>query len=107
MNISLVISGPYFSVLKLNTGKDGPEIAPYLDTFHASNASQYYESFNGVRLRLCSHLIQLRTVWLNRVLKRISHLQVFYDKFVLKNFAEFTRKRLAILSHLESFIIKL
>ena len=29
------ISGPYFSVFKQNTGKHGPEIAPYLDTFHA------------------------------------------------------------------------
>ena len=39
-----VISGPYFSVFGLNTeisvfspntGKYGPEITPYLDTFHA------------------------------------------------------------------------
>ena len=30
-----VISGPYFPVLSLNTGKYGPEITPYLDTFHA------------------------------------------------------------------------
>ena len=30
-----VISGPYFPVLGLNTGKYGPEITPYLDTFHA------------------------------------------------------------------------
>ena len=30
-----VISGPYFSVFSPNTGKYGPEITPYLDTFHA------------------------------------------------------------------------
>ena len=30
-----VISGPYFPVFGLNTGKYGPEITPCLDTFHA------------------------------------------------------------------------
>ena len=30
-----VLSGPYFPVLGLNTGKCGPEKTPYLDTFHA------------------------------------------------------------------------
>ena len=30
-----VISGPYFFVFSSNTGKDRPEITPYLDTFHA------------------------------------------------------------------------
>ena len=30
-----VISGPYFPVFGLNIGKYGPEIIPYLDTFHA------------------------------------------------------------------------
>ena len=30
-----VISGPYFPALGLNTGKYGPEKAPYLDTFHS------------------------------------------------------------------------
>ena len=29
-----VLSGPYFPVLGLNTGKCGPEKTPYLDTFH-------------------------------------------------------------------------
>ena len=29
-----VVSGPYFPVFVLNTGKYGPEITPYLDTFH-------------------------------------------------------------------------
>ena len=28
-----VISSPYFPVFKLNTGKYGPEITPYEDTF--------------------------------------------------------------------------
>ena len=30
-----VISSPYFPVFGLNTGKYGPEITAYLDTFHA------------------------------------------------------------------------
>ena len=30
-----VISGPYFPVFGLNTGKYGPEITLCLDTFHA------------------------------------------------------------------------
>ena len=30
-----VISGPHFPLFGLNTGKHGPEITPYLDTFHA------------------------------------------------------------------------
>ena len=30
-----VISVPYFPVFNPNTGKYGPEITPYLDTFHA------------------------------------------------------------------------
>ena len=30
-----VISGPYFPVFSSNTGKYGPEITAYLDTFHA------------------------------------------------------------------------
>ena len=29
-----VISDPYFPVFELNTGKYGPGITPYLDTFH-------------------------------------------------------------------------
>ena len=29
-----VISGPSFPVFGLNTGKYGPEITPYLNTFH-------------------------------------------------------------------------
>ena len=30
-----IISGPYFPVFGLDTGKYGPEITPYLDTFQA------------------------------------------------------------------------
>ena len=30
-----VISGPCFTVFNPNAGKYGPEITPYLDTFHA------------------------------------------------------------------------
>ena len=30
-----VISGQYFPIFGLNTGRYGPEITPYFDTFHA------------------------------------------------------------------------
>ena len=30
-----VISGPYFPVFSSNIGQYGPEITPYLNTFHA------------------------------------------------------------------------
>ena len=36
------ISGPYFPVFGLNTGKYGPDVTPYLDTFHAVIANHYY-----------------------------------------------------------------
>ena len=38
MKVSIygVISGPYFPVFGLNTGKHRPEITPYLDTFYDS-----------------------------------------------------------------------
>ena len=32
-----VTSGPYFPVFSPNTGKYGPEITRYLDTFHTVN----------------------------------------------------------------------
>ena len=35
MSKYVVISAPYFPVFGLNTGKYGPDITPYLDTFHA------------------------------------------------------------------------
>ena len=36
-----VISGPYFPVFGLYTGKYGPDITPYLDTFHAVIESSF------------------------------------------------------------------
>ena len=40
-----VISGPYFPVFGLNTGKYGPEITPYLDTYHAVWQILFYNEF--------------------------------------------------------------
>ena len=37
-----VISGQYFPIFGLNTGKYGPEITPYLDTFHAVQLCKDY-----------------------------------------------------------------
>ena len=39
-----VISGPYFPVFSPNTGKYGPEITPYLDTFHTVKKVQLWPS---------------------------------------------------------------
>ena len=36
-----VISSPHFPVFSPNTGKYGPEITPYLDTFHAVQSWLY------------------------------------------------------------------
>ena len=36
-----VIFGPYFLVFSLNTGKYGPEITRYLDTFHVVANTHY------------------------------------------------------------------
>ena len=41
-----VISGPYFPVFGLNTGKYGPEITPYLDTFRSVNQSHTLKTQN-------------------------------------------------------------
>ena len=40
-----VISGAYFPVFGLNTGKYGPEITPYLDTYHALEHSSIFISY--------------------------------------------------------------
>ena len=47
-----VISGPYFPVFNPNIGKYGPEITPYLDTFHAvmfigKSMSLLHDKFKG------------------------------------------------------------
>ena len=39
-----VISGPYFSVFGLNTGKYRPEITSHLDTFHAGHVMALCET---------------------------------------------------------------
>ena len=53
-----VFSGPYFPVFNPNTGKYGPEITPYLDTFHAVmvymvysfTISRNFEAFHNIKL---------------------------------------------------------
>ena len=40
-------STPYLSVFSLNTGKYGPEITPYLDTFHAVAVVRIPRDFNS------------------------------------------------------------
>ena len=43
-----LISGPHFPIFGLNTGKYGPEITPYLDTFYAvsGSGSTIFSSFS-------------------------------------------------------------
>ena len=43
-----VISGPYFPVFGLNTGKYGPENPPYLDTFYAVREDVMDKMIRGV-----------------------------------------------------------
>ena len=39
-----VISGPYLPVFSPNIGRYGPEITPYLDTFHLVHIAAYIQS---------------------------------------------------------------
>ena len=61
-----VISGPYFPVFSPNTVKYGPEITPYLDTFHAvcftSNKTQRtlrWLSFKNIKVQFPKSNISL------------------------------------------------
>ena len=56
-----VISGPYFPAVGMNTGKGGPEITPYLDTFHAVLLNKsLMENFNICKI----FLSELCFLWL-------------------------------------------
>ena len=58
-----IISGPYFCVFSPNIGKYGPEITPYLDTFHAVHMLLIFNSEDhgeGNRSTLICPLIYLR-----------------------------------------------
>ena len=74
-----VISGPYFPVFGLNTGiygvnpntgKYGPEITPYLDTFHA---------------------VHIITIFLKNYIYQMS--QTLSDVVVLKSLATLNKKQ--------------
>ena len=64
-----VLSGPYFPVFGLNTGKYGPEEIPYFDTFHVVHTT--YRSLGEDNM----NLIDLRTMLL-RVLSFMGFLRV-------------------------------
>ena len=51
-----VISGSYFPVFSPNTGKYGPEITPYLYTFHA-----VLEITNNLNIRNGEHALIVQT----------------------------------------------
>ena len=68
-----VYSGSYFFVFCPNTGKYGPEVTPYLETFHAV-------------------VVYLIICWFTTLFR--SSRPVFCKKGVLKNFAKFSGKHL-------------
>ena len=58
-----VFSGSYFSVLGLITGKYGPEISPYLDTFHAVTALPalfFHHMQIGHYVLICKYVDEIR-----------------------------------------------
>ena len=61
-----VISGPFFPVFGLNTGKYGPEITPYLDTFHVVLSICYSEvnSYEISSIRYPCFTRVGNTIWL-------------------------------------------
>ena len=67
-----VISGPYFPEFSQNTGKYGPEITQYLDTFHAVYVSadddelvlqNGLKTFFHVTLKFVRPKFQSRSLW--------------------------------------------
>ena len=68
-----VYSGSYFFVFCPNTGKYGPEVTPYLETFHAV-------------------VVSLIICWFTTLFR--SSCPVFCKKGILRNFAKFSGKHL-------------
>ena len=52
-----VFSGPYFPVFSLNTGKCRPGKTPYLDSFHAVQATVLYIWRRALGIEKCSSTI--------------------------------------------------
>ena len=76
MSKCVVISGGYFPVFGLNTGKYGPEMTTYLDTFHAVDVTETCESD-------CHKLI---TAFMKSHISRLKLQNVHYRSY--KNFSE-------------------
>ena len=56
-----VISGPYFPAFELNTGNGGPQITPYLDTFHAVLIdSDILETAESCPIESCSRKAEMK-----------------------------------------------
>ena len=60
-----VISGPYFPVFGLTTGKYGPEMTAYLDTFHAVGWSNKVSVLNKTK-DLNIHIFNMITGKMNQ-----------------------------------------
>ena len=81
----VVISGPYFPVFSPNTGKYGPEITPYLDTFHAVNCGPKRKN-QTVKLLEMTELICYFCGWLHHRQKICIIAQFNLDIFNIKNY---------------------
>ena len=75
-----VISGPYFPVFGLNTGKYGPEIAPYLKSFTQWDFQSFY------KVQLFDNIISCENFWqYSGYNEYFSH---FTRKFILTVYSE-------------------
>ena len=88
-----VVSGLYFSVFGLNTGKYGPEITPYLDTFRALPLLEIFifcaVIFVVMKIKSCPENLVLQLI-----IRRRCCPQVFYKKILLENIVKFIGRHL-------------
>ena len=103
-----VFSGPYFSVLGVNTRKYGSKKTPYLDTFEAVSLVLISDVLNSLENFLFYPLtvgIKDSAVLFQETFSSIrsSRLQMFFEIGALKNFAILIGKRLCR----SPFLIKL
>ena len=66
-----VVSGPYFPVFGLNTGKYGPAKAPYLDIFHAVFFFSNYFFFETLKYFITDYFLQVLSPIVLTILKKV------------------------------------
>ena len=65
-----VFSGPYFSAFSPDTGKDGPEKTPYLDTFRAVLGFRA-----GLRQTYLEEQFRKQNEWIRQLTKKVNVLK--------------------------------